>query len=151
MKSDRPRAMRLFIKNQRPASFRDLITSHLPFFLMGALPLFWAHTVQLTHLPLLPCWFLEFSGLPCPFCGYTRSFQAMAGGDFVYAFSNCPMACVLYIACICMVLWNGAAMVSGMRVERGSLFRIIPEKRAWIFLVCPILINWGYRLISGLQ
>jgi hypothetical protein len=143
--------MRLFMTYRRPAFFRDLMASHLPFFLMGGLPLLIAHIMGLEHLPQIPCLFLEFSGFPCPFCGYTRSFQAMAGGDFVYAFSNCPLAGVLYIACVCMVLWNGVAMVSGLRVERGSLFRIISEKRAWIFLVCPILMNWGYRLISALQ
>jgi hypothetical protein len=143
--------MRLFITYRRPASFWDALGSHLPFFLMGGLPLLFAHAIELNDLPLIPCLFLKFSGFPCPFCGYTRSFQAMAKGDFIYAFTNCPMACVLYIVCVLMFIWNAVAILSGMRLAPGEVFRLIPQKPAWLFLLCLVLMNWGYRLVCGLQ
>ena len=143
--------MRSFIIYRRPASFWDALGPHLPFFLMGGLPLLFAHTIKLKNLPLIPCLFLNFSGSPCPFCGYTRSFQAMANGNFIYAFRNCPLACVFYISCIFMFIWNGGAIVSGMRLETGKLLRIVFKPRAWFFIFCLILINWGYRLVCGLK
>jgi len=143
--------MRLFIKTRRPDSFWDVLGFHLPFFLISGLPLLFAHTIKLQHLPLVPCLFLKFFGFPCPFCGYTRSFWAMASGDVMFAFKNCPLACALYIACMLLFIWNAVAILSGMRFSPGKLFRLLSEKPAWIFLVCLVLMNWGYRLMWGLK
>jgi len=151
MKNSRPSALRLFIKTWRPDSFWDVLGAHLPFFIVSGLPLLFAHTMELQSLPLVPCLVLEIYGFPCPFCGYTRSFWAMASGDVMFAFKNCPLACALYMTCIIIFTWNAGAILSGMRVSPGKLFRRIPQKPAWIFLVCLVLVNWGYRLTGGLK
>ncbi|RJP93861.1 MAG: DUF2752 domain-containing protein [Desulfobacteraceae bacterium] len=151
MKNSRPPTNALFCKRWRPDSFWDVLGFHLPFFLVSGLPLLIAHTIRLNELPLVPCLFIQYSGLPCPFCGYTRSFQAMADGNFVYALNNCPLSCVLYLACLFMFIWNGAAIFSGMRFERGRFLRVILKQRTWFFLLCLVLMNWGYRLMFGLR
>jgi hypothetical protein len=147
LKNTRPSAMRLFMTYRHPASFWDVLGPHLPFFLISGLPLLFALTLELNELPLIPCLFLRYSGLPCPFCGYTRSFWAMADGNVMVAFKNCPLSCVLYIACLFVFIWNAAAILSGMRFERGKLLRPALKQRAWFFLLCLVLMNWAYRLI----
>lgn len=143
--------MRWFTKYRRPAFSREGMTAHLPLFLMAGLPLLFVHAIGLSHLPPVPCLFAEFSGVSCPFCGYTRSFQAMADGDFLFAFTTCPLAGVLYIACVFMALRNGAALLLDGRVETGKRFWMGFEKHAGLILSGLVLMNWGYRLIRGLQ
>lgn len=141
------------MKTDRPAFFQEGMPApaHLPLFLMAVLPLLVAHAIGLVHLPPVPCLFAEFSGVSCPFCGYTRAFQAMADGDFLFAFTTCPLAYVLYIVCMFMALWNGAALISGSRVKAGKRFWMGFEKHAGLVIAGLVLMNWGYRLALGLK
>lgn len=151
MTTERPPESPFVLHQARSASFWDALGTRLPLLLMGGIPMLFAHTIGLQRLPHIPCWFLHITGLPCPFCGYTRSFQAMADGDFLFAFTNCPPACALYVLCGLMLVWNGVAILSGRRLEMGGRLGLPFKKSAWLTTVILVLANWAYRLALGFK
>lgn len=141
-----------FILVHRPASYWDVVGKHLPLALLGGIPLALARFVPITELPGVPCLFLKWTGFPCPFCGYTRSFWAMAQGDWVFALCNAPLACLLYGAAILLLFWNGGALLSRRILRRGPLLRISGRFTGRLILICALLVlsQWAYRLVESL-
>ncbi|MFP4444752.1 MAG: DUF2752 domain-containing protein [Desulfosudaceae bacterium] len=151
--ADRPLIRRpLLFSAWRPASYWDVVGPHLPLALVAGLPLLLAAMVPLDRLPLVACTLLEWTGRPCPLCGLTRSFWAMAGGDWGFAVFNYPLAAPFYLAVAAVFAWNAAALLTGMRLARGRL--LVPGRfRRTVYVTAALLLaaNWGYRLALGLQ
>lgn len=137
----------------RPASYWDVVCVHLPLALAAGIPLLMAHFLPIARVPAVPCTFLSLSGYPCPFCGLTRSFWAMAEGDFAYAFYNSPLGGVAYVLAAFVFAWNATALISGLKIAPGRVFRIKTGRRRWLIaaLVLLVMLNWGYRLSLGLK
>ena len=53
----------------------------------------------LEHIPLI-CPFRAISGIPCPGCGMTRAFLALAEGDFLGALRFNPLSVPLFAALV---------------------------------------------------
>ncbi len=95
------------------------------------------------QLPLPGCPLREWTGVPCPFCGSTRAFAAMAGLDLVAALRLNPL--VSFAALTAGVFWLWA-LVRGFdpagrlrqRLGRGAVWR-------WLLSVA-LLLNWLYLL-----
>ncbi|VBB43156.1 hypothetical protein TRIP_B250251 [uncultured Desulfatiglans sp.] len=140
------------VEVHRPPSWWDVAGRHLPLALIGAVPLALAHFVPISRLPGVPCLFLKWTGVPCPFCGYTRSFWAMAQGDWAFAFRNAPLACLFYGAAILLLLWNGGALLSGCRFSRGRLLQIPGRLTGPLILIGALLLlsQWLYRIAGSL-
>lgn len=143
----------LFLSWRRPPSPWDVLVVHLPLFLVAALPLLAAAWLRLHSLPLIRCTFRRLSGYPGPFCGLTRSFWAMAAGDWGVAFQTAPLGCLIYLACLCLLVWNAAALLLGIRLSPGRYLRPGRRQKQWLiaFVVALLLLNWVYRLASGLR
>jgi hypothetical protein len=67
-----------------------------------------------THqrLGLPPCTMLQYTGIPCPFCGMTTSFSHMAHGQPLQAAQAQPMGVVLFlltVAAVMFFLWRSLA------------------------------------------
>jgi hypothetical protein len=142
----------LFISWFRPTSYRHVAVYHLlPALITGA-ALLLADFIPRYILPLISCLFLRFTGYPCPFCGFTRSFWAMADSNWAFAFNNCPLSCLLYGAVIVVFSWNVAALMFGIIIKRGRFFQIESDKKRWavFFFSALIILNWIYRISSGL-
>jgi len=142
----------LFISWFRPPSYRYVAGYHLLPALITGTALLLADFVPRYFLPVISCLFLRFTGYPCPFCGFTRSFWAMADSNWEFAFNNCPLACLLYITVIIVFSWNTSALILGIIIKRGKLLQIESDKRRWVvfFFSALIILNWIYRLSSGL-
>ena len=137
----------------RPHSYWDVVGVHFPLALASgtALVLSMLGPCQLLHFG--PCTFLQFSGYPCPFCGFTRSFWAMAGGEWAFAIRNCPLAFFLYIGTAMVFAWNMTALLLGLRIERGRFLKLGRGLLPWKFgaISALLVLNWAYRLGVGLQ
>jgi len=142
----------LFISWFRPHSYLSVAGYHLLPAIITGTALLLADLIPRYFLPAISCLFLRFTGYPCPFCGFTRSFWAMADSNWEFAFSNCPLACLLYIAVIIVFSWNTSALMLGIIIKRGKLLQIESDKRGWVvlFFSALIILNWIYRLSSGL-
>lgn len=142
-----------FLRVSKPISYWDVVCHHLPMVLVAGIPLILALTATRALLPLKPCTFKALTGFPCPFCGFTRSFQAMVSGDWSFVFYNCPLACVVFVACILVILWNAAGLLFGIKIQGfgKTLASSFPAPRITLMACLIFGLNWGYRLMEGLK
>ena len=137
----------------RPVSYWDVVGAHFPLSLITGTALLLSNLVPCNLLPLKRCAFLHLTGYPCPFCGFTRSFWAMAGGDWAFAIHNCPLGCVVYILTAIIFAWNVSGLLLGVRITRGRRLRFGIIRARWIIGIVSVLVvlNWAYRLGFGLK
>lgn len=107
--------------------------------LLGLMLLAW---VALRYqLPLPPCPLLTLTDVPCPFCGSTRTFAALARLDFAAALRLNPLVCVAAVA---------AAVVWLLTLSRGDdlgkrMKSSWNKGAAWKWLLATALaLNWLY-------
>ena len=82
----------LLSSHTRSQSRLDIIGTRLALALTTGIPLLLSFLVPINRLVLFECPFLNITGLPGPFCGFTRSIWAISAGDWIYATVNCPLA-----------------------------------------------------------
>jgi len=140
----------LFLSWTRPESYWDVVVAHLPLALITGIALLLPHLISCDSLPLQKCTFLSLTGYPCPFCGFTRSFWAIAEGDWGFAFYNAPLACLTYIATALLFAWHMTALLMGVRVVSGLLHLLKSFHAGWL-IVAMFILNWVYRLGLGLK
>ena len=142
-----------WIFRMRPRSYWDVVVYHLPLAVISGGALFLPYVAAPRELPLLPCSFLRLTGLPCPFCGFTRSFWAVATGEWWRALANCPLVFGIYFFTALLFVWNASALISGTVLLPGAAFRSTSEgRRKMAGVVCGLfLLNWVYRLSMGLK
>jgi Protein of unknown function (DUF2752) len=56
------------------------------------------------HVPMPRCWLRQFTGIPCPSCGCTRSLLAWSNFDLAQALRFNPL---FFICCVVGVFWFG--------------------------------------------
>lgn len=94
-------------------------------------------------LPLPFCLWKALTGVPCPFCGGVRCFQAAARLDFAAAFHWNPLA---FAACVGITVWFIAWTAERLWHRRWlealrPLFRVRAVK---LGIIGAILLNWIY-------
>ena len=153
LKKTSSRLSKQFLSLSRPPSYWDVAGVHLPLALVTGIALFLANWVPCDILPLRHCTFLQFTGYPCPFCGFTRSFWAIADGDWAFAMQNCPLSCLIYIATVLVFGWNTTALLFNVRIRRGPLLRLsrVQARLGIYFVIMLFVLNWIYRLSNGLK
>ena len=136
----------------RPSSYWRVVAAHLPLLAVTGIPLALAHTVPLHILPMRACTFLWLTGYPCPFCGVTRAFWLMASGAWGAAWCFCPLGAVAYGMTVVMFLWNAAGLLTGRVLVPTRLFALMVRHRraVGVATLLILLVNWMYRLVSGL-
>ena len=139
-----------FLSWSRPDSYWDVVVAHLPLALITGIALLLPHLISYDFLPLKQCTFLSLTGYPCPFCGFTRSFWAIAEGDWGFAVNNAPLACLTYIATVLLFAWHITALLIGVRVVSG-LFHLLKSFHAGWLIVAMLVLNCAYRLGLGLK
>jgi hypothetical protein len=129
-------------------TFWDVAGAHLPMALVTGLPLWLPYWLEIHRLPMRPCTFLSWTGHPCPFCGFTRAFWALAHGDWHAALTQTPLSGLVYLATALLFAWHGAALTIGVRVRLGSWVPLDRRRKRWAIAVVAFLfiLNWAYRL-----
>ena len=133
--------------------YRTVLAHHLPPAIIAGGILLAAAFLPLDRIPWTICTFLRLTGYPCPSCGLTRGFVAMAHGLWLAVLHTCPLAALLCAATALIFAVNTAALLCGVRLTfgRGLKWRA----RAWVVFLCffglLILLNWLYRLFYGMK
>jgi len=128
--------------------------SHIRFALTmtTGIPLLLSFLVPINRLVLFECPFLNLTGLPGPFCGFTRSIRAISTGNWIYATVNCPLAWLFYAALVGVFAWNAGSILVGTKPTSRNMLRLnrVRTNRAIGIVVALVLLNWLYRLSFGL-
>lgn len=105
------------------------------------LPLFWDRGVS----PIPPCLFHQLTGQPCPFCGGTRCFVAMAHGHIGTAIYLYPIGPLLVLAMLAGIAYSAAALITGRRWRP----RVVLRDRRLIaaVVVAALAANWALKLL----
>jgi|SanBayMetagenome_1026888.scaffolds.fasta_scaffold19105_3 succinate dehydrogenase hydrophobic anchor subunit len=101
-------------------------------------------------LPALPCGFKALTGLPCLFCGGTRSACAALRGDFASSLYLNALSIPL-LAFILLL-----AFASALEIARGRPFAnwqslSKPFLKLWPALILLLLVLWAVHLIAALR
>ena len=126
---------------------------HLPLALLTGIGVLVSGLVEPTRFPIRICTFRAWTDHPCPFCGYTRAFHAIATGQVATAVQNCPAALLAYLLMVLVFSWHAAAILCQARLRRGRLLQVSrwPMRVAlWIGLLM-VTANWIYRLSVGID
>ena len=105
------------------------------------LPQLWARGVS----PIPPCLFHTLTGQPCPFCGGTRSFVAMAHGNIGAAVHVFPIGPLLFAGLVVAVVYSLWSLASGRRVS-VSMDQGLRRTLTGI-AVALLLANWASKLL----
>lgn len=137
---------------RRPRSYWNVVVFHLPLALIFGGALLLPHAVPLNKVPLASCTFLGLTGYPCPLCGFTRSFWAIAQGRWAEAMVNCPLAYLVYLFVVAMAVWHITALAFNVILSRGPMLQLKQAyyRKIVISIICLFMLNWLYRLITGL-
>ena len=83
----------------------------------------------------------------CPGCGLTRSFVAVAHGDFAQAFALHRLGPLLFLLVFLQVPFRAYAILRGLPPER--LFRWPYWRWGPTVIVVALLLSWGYNILTG--
>ncbi|HEY8739439.1 MAG TPA: DUF2752 domain-containing protein [Candidatus Dormibacteraeota bacterium] len=104
------------------------------------LPELWAHGIQ----PIPQCLFYQVTGIPCPFCGGTRSFAAIAHGNLGAAAHVFPIGPLMFAALVVAVVYCCWVLVSGRKVQ------VVLDDRLRRGLILAagalLLVNWASKI-----
>lgn len=131
----------------------DVAGAHVVVTLLTGIPLAVARFVPLPAMPLPRCTFHAATGWPCPFCGFTRAFVALAHGEWAGAWRDCPLGLVLFLVALALFVPNAAAMILGVRVRAGRWLPAMLRhpKRLLAIGVLLFVANWAYRIAFDRQ
>ncbi len=95
------------------------------------------------------CPFFEVTGIPCLFCGMTRSFMAMGGLDIGQAFIFHPLGPVLFMATVGL----GAVLAVAAAGKRRVRFSPSPALRRRLVSggVAVLILSWFVKVIVWRQ
>ena len=102
-----------------------------------------------THaqLGLGTCVFLEYSGLPCPACGWTTSFALVAKGQVITAWFTQPFGVILAVSTGVGMIVSGMEAVSPR--DRWALFHGCFKARETQFvslLFAAMFAAWAFKI-----
>lgn len=111
-------------------------------FLAGA-----AQAVVHGLVPLPRCLLLQFTGIPCPTCGCTRSLAAWTQLDLASAFHFNPL---FFALCTGGLLWSVVRIVewrTGRELVSSRHFRV-RKNTAWATGAASVILNWLYLCLT---
>jgi hypothetical protein len=124
----------------------------LPGLLIGGGVLLLAWVLPYRDPPFEICTLKRWAEIPCPFCGSTRSFAAAAKGDMGWAWSNSPLALLLFGVTALGVVWNAGGLLTQSLWLPGRWLKapVLTGRRLFWILFAAVSANYTYRLMNGL-
>jgi hypothetical protein len=98
---------------------------------------------------LILCPFRALTGLPCPGCGMTRAFCAIAHGHLFKAIGFNAISPIAFLGAV--FAWATAlATVANFQTIRSTLLRLIPGETLSRFIFGGVMVWWALRLVFKL-
>jgi hypothetical protein len=99
-----------------------------------------------THqqLGLPPCFFLSFTGFPCPACGLTTSFAHTVRFNFHEAFITQPFGLIACLATICLIPLSFYLM--NRRVAWMSFLTARGSNAVMYATIALMILGWIYKI-----
>lgn len=104
--------------------------------------------------PFTVCLFKNFTGIPCPSCGITRSLLLLIAGDVSQAVMINPLGLVAASTLLILPFWMITdALARKNTLARSFLWtekRIRSKKLVYMPLAALVLFNWGWNILKEL-
>lgn len=97
------------------------------------------------RVPFLSCPIRHFTGIPCPTCGMTRSFMAMAAGDWNRAFTQHLFGPFLFVGCAIAVIHVAIELKVGRKLKTHYT-NIVSNRKIQILGIFLFSIYYASRL-----
>jgi len=98
------------------------------------------------NIPLPACAFKSITAHSCPTCGISRSYFAMAHGEFVESLNYNFMGTLLYILSIAVIFRQIINLIRGKEIRIKFKTRVI--KVVIIVILCSWITFWMVRLFT---
>jgi len=119
-----------------------------PLMVFGAMILAMVAACVVTSLawPIQLCGMKRYTGLPCPFCGGTRSLSALAHLDWLAAFLLNPLVILGCVACsLWLALW---VFNQWLRKPWAIALHQSLHRLPWYLILAVLaLVNWVYLML----
>jgi len=110
------------------------------------LPYMWSHN-RLSLFFRRPCMLKVTTGVPCPFCGATRSTVHAVQGHFLASFKLSPLGIPLVAASVLIMLWLGLCAATGRDIGLGRAGRVIAKLPHVRIILSGIALLWICKII----
>lgn len=97
------------------------------------------------RVPFLGCPIRHFTGVPCPTCGMTRSFMAVAAGDWNRAFTQHLFGPFLFIGCAIAVIHIAIELKLGYQLN-AVYIRVACDRKIQVVGLVLFLSYYALRL-----
>ena len=101
-------------------------------------------------LPALPCGFKALTGLPCLFCGGTRSACAALHGDFAYSLYLNPLSLPVLFALLLIALTSAVEILRGSPLADWQAFSKLLLKFSPLLLAL-LFAWWALHIVTVLR
>lgn len=129
------------INDGRPLS--PIVRERAPFLCLAVLAVVVPHLISLDRLPQNACLFFGLTGIPCPFCGLTRSLWGAANGHWLWSFTFAPLGGMVYLGSLLFLAIVAVEIVTGRRI-----FSVLSNRIAGRAVLAVLLLNWAVRLAA---
>ncbi len=93
------------------------------------------------------CPMLNWTGIPCPSCGLTRSFMAIVRGDLDQALSFHLFGPLFFITFLGIAVCMGLELSHNRRLQKTP-FRRLTYFSTWKYIFFTYLLYYGFRIAS---
>ncbi len=109
-------------------------------------PLFGAYCYNQGYkIPFVVCPIRHFTGIPCPTCGMTRSFMAIARGDFSQAVNYHLFGLVLFASFAIAIIHVSLELVTKRRIT-AFYCQVLGQRKFQLFGLFVFLSYYALRL-----
>jgi hypothetical protein len=137
--------MRFLWRKKQPGDFdHETVWSLVALAVFGA-----ARLLPADGIGVSVCWFHALTGKPCPSCGSTRTFIAIAHGRWIEGFAWNPLAGVFFAGLAFYVAYS--AIVLAFRRPRLRVEFTSARERIVLIavLAAAVMVNWAFVIRAG--
>lgn len=99
-----------------------------------------------SHHSPFKCLILSFTGIPCPSCGLTRSFTALAQGKFILSLQKHPFGLPLFFFFLLTTIHLILEILSKKKVN-SQIYNWLSNKKIQCLILISLLIYYGGKLL----